>query len=94
MTLEPYSPERLDQLSLRFLDICLGLRQMARRSREEQLEAFALHDKKPLEWLARLDDWLGRAEAEFDLAVAKNRGARKAAEAAGRKLQPKVSEAN
>ena len=58
MTLEPYDPDRLDSLSLRVLDLCARLRNLARQSREEQLPPIDLHDRKALEWLEKLEDWL------------------------------------
>jgi hypothetical protein len=76
MTLVPYSPDGLDQLSLRVLDLCARLRQLARLSRETELAEVELHDRKALEWLDKLDEWLLRAEADVQLAVNKNKGKR------------------
>jgi hypothetical protein len=78
MTLEAYKPEGLDQLSLRLLDLCARLRTMARRGRQEQLTTLALHDRKALEWIDKLEDWLDRIEPEFEHALIKNRGQRRA----------------
>jgi hypothetical protein len=78
MTLEPYGPERLDELTLRLLDVCSKLRGMARRSRDEQLGAVALHDKKALDWIARLEEWAHKTEADLEVQVLKTRGQRKA----------------
>ena len=55
---------------------------MARRSREEQLADFALHDKKALEWLARLEEWAQKSGADFELALMRHRGAQRAVKAA------------
>ena len=85
MTLEPYGPDRLDQMSLRVLDLCARLRNLARQSRDEQLPPVDLHDRKALEWLDNLEEWLYRAEAEMGRSLAKNRGERRARQAqAGR----------
>jgi hypothetical protein len=81
MTLEPYDPDRLDGLSLRVLDICARLRNLARQSREEQLPPIDLHDRKALEWLDKLEDWLYRAEAEVVRATHRNHGQRAARQA-------------
>ena len=81
MTLESYDPDRLDQMSLRVLDLCTRLRHLARTSRDEQLPTVDLHDKKALEWLDKLEDWLFRAEAEVGRAVHKNQGAKTARKA-------------
>jgi hypothetical protein len=78
MTLEPYGPDRLDGLSLRVLDLCCRLRSLAQKSRQEQLPPLELHDRKALEWLDKLEDWLFRAEAEMGRSAMKNLGQRHA----------------
>ena len=78
MTRESYEPEQIDSLTLRVLDLSCRLRSIAERSREEKLESVPLHDKKALEWLSKLEHWLHKAEAELDMAIIKNRGARRA----------------
>lgn len=77
MTREPYGPERLDELALRLLDVCAQLRGMARRSRAEQLEAVEMHDKKALEWIAKLEQWALKAANDLDLQVHRKGGQRK-----------------
>ena len=79
MTLDPYNADRLDALALRVLDLCSQLREMARRARAEELTEVPLHDKKALEWLSRLEEWSHKSAADFELALMKNRGARRAA---------------
>jgi hypothetical protein len=81
MTLQPYTPDRLDNLTLRVLDIASRLRTMATRARGEALEEFLLHDKKALEWLAHLEEWAQKADADIELAQLKQRGSRRAGEA-------------
>jgi hypothetical protein len=76
MTLEAYDPDRLDALSLRVLDVCGRLRHVARVSREEELPPIALNDRKALEVLARLEEWVYRVEAELHRSVQKNHGRR------------------
>jgi hypothetical protein len=85
MTLESYGPERLDQLSLRLLDLCARLRAMARQAQIEQLPALDLHDRKALEWIDHLEGWLDRAQAEFDLAIVKHRAQRLAKKSQARR---------
>lgn len=80
MTLEPYDPDRLDRMSLRVLDLCARLRSLAQKSREEELPPIELHDRKALEWLDKLEDWLYRAEAEVGRLAMKNQGERHARE--------------
>ncbi len=78
MTLESYSPDELDQLALRALDVCARLRQFAQTSRSEELGAVELHEKKALEWLGRLEEWLQKTEADLAVQTLKNRGRKKA----------------
>lgn len=68
-------------MALRVLDLCGGLRNLARKSRDEQLPPIELHDHKALEWLDNLEDWLHRAEGQMDRSVHKNRGERRARQA-------------
>jgi len=81
MTLEPYNPERIDALSLRVLDLCARLRNLANQCRKEELPPIDLHDRKALEWLDKLEAWLLRAEAEVERSAWKNRGQRSARQA-------------
>ena len=41
---------------------------MALRARSEPVEEFLLHDKKALEWLAHLEEWAQKSEADIELA--------------------------
>jgi hypothetical protein len=82
MTLEPYNQQRIDQLSLRVFDIATTLRNMARMARNNDLSQFDLHDKKALEWLAKLEDWAHKSQGALELAAHRSRGARRAVEAA------------
>ena len=76
MTLESYDSHDFDRMSLRLLDLCARLRNLSRQSREEQLPPVELHDKKALEWLEKLEDWMFRAENELTRAAHKARGQR------------------
>jgi hypothetical protein len=69
MTLEPYDPEMLDEFSLRLLDLACLIREMSRRSREEPVEGFALHDKKAREWIGNLERWARRSRADLEMKV-------------------------
>jgi hypothetical protein len=81
MTLEMYDPQRLDSLSLRVLDVCARLRNLAQKSREEELPPIGLHDRKALEWLEKLEEWLVRAEGEANRSAHVTRGERQARKA-------------
>lgn len=74
MTLKAYDADRLDQLALRVLDLCGRVREMARLSRDEKLENLHLHDRKTLEHLDAIEQWLYKAEAELHGAAARQRG--------------------
>lgn len=78
MTLERYTPAQLDHLALRLLDTAAAVRQLSARARVEGLEQVELHDKKALEFIARLEDWIHRAEANVQLAIRRTQGARRA----------------
>ena len=80
MTLEPYDQRRIDNLSLRVFDIATTLRNMATLARENDLHQFVLHDKKALEWLAKLEDWSHKSRGALELAAHRSRGARRAVE--------------
>ena len=85
MTLEAYDPERLDALTLRLLDVCARLRAIGRVSRDEELASVALNDRKALEWIGKLEDWLVSAEAELHRARQKHQGGRRAVEVQARR---------
>jgi hypothetical protein len=78
MTLQPYDPAKLDELVLRMLDVSQVLRKMSLQIQQHEPAGFALHDKKALEWLEALEHWSRRADAELEVVLIKNRGARRA----------------
>lgn len=87
MTLVPYDSDRLDAMSLRLLDLCARLRTLSHICRGELLPPVPLHDRKALEWLERLEDWLFNAEAEVNRSVHKHHGERRAGQT--RSARPK-----
>jgi hypothetical protein len=78
MTLQPYSPQKLDQLALHLLDLAAMMREMANRSREHEIADLALHDKKALEWCARLQNWAHKAQTEVELKIRRAKAQRRA----------------
>ena len=78
VTLTPYDPALLDQLALRLLDLAGLLRQMAQRSREHGVRQVRLHDKKALEWIARLERWARKSAADLEMEIIEVRATRKA----------------
>ncbi len=84
MTLEPYRPERLDDLTLRLLDVAAQLRRMAQLAREAELPAVELHDRKALEWIEKLEKWGVGAESDLHRQATLAKSARKARQVQGR----------
>ena len=82
MTLQLYNPDRLDQLALRLLDLATVVRNMANRSREHGITDLAIHDKKALEWCARLDHWAHKSQTEVEVRVRQAMAERRALAAA------------
>ena len=78
MTLANYTSGQLDQLALRLLDIAAILREMAVRSREQEVEPLPLHDRKAQEWCDKLEHWARRAQAETDVKIRMARATRRA----------------
>ena len=78
MTLQPYSPEKLDQFALQLLDLAAIMRQMANRGREHRISDLALHDKKAQEWCTKLEHWAHRIQAEMEMKIVQARAERRA----------------
>jgi hypothetical protein len=78
MTRQAYDPDRLDALALRMLDVCARVRQLAGNCRDGELADVPLHDRKAIEWIENLEDWLARCEGDVRRAVLKARGDRQA----------------
>jgi hypothetical protein len=78
MTLKSYSPEMLDALALRLLDVAVILRHMSASGRDNQVADLTLHDKKALEWCDKLESWARRAEADMEIKIHANRAVRRA----------------
>ena len=73
MTLKPYDPQMLDQFALRLLDLAAVVREMAQRSREYQIDDFALHDKKVHEWCSNMERWVRKSQAELEMKIIESR---------------------
>jgi hypothetical protein len=78
MTLVPYDADRLDETSLRILDIAAKIRQMASLVRCEPGVELTIHEKKAAEWLAHLERWAAESQAKLELALVKKKGAKRA----------------
>ena len=77
MTLQAYDPDEVDQLALRLLDLAATVRQMANRSREQGVSDIALHDKKALEWCAKLEQWANKTNADLEVRILQDKAERR-----------------
>lgn len=78
MTLQPYDPDKLDQLALRLLDQAAAMREMAHLCREYRIKDLVLHDKKANEWCENLERWTRKAKAELQMKAIDIRAAKRA----------------
>lgn len=78
MTLQPYTPQKLDDLALRLLDLAGNVRQMASRQRERGIADLPLHDKKALEWCAKLEQWAHKTRADLEVRILQDKADRRA----------------
>jgi hypothetical protein len=78
MTLVVYDADRLDKTALRVLDIAAKIRKIAVVLREQPDVDLAIHDKKAAEWLAHLENWVTDSAAKLEMALIKQRGAKRA----------------
>jgi len=69
MTLQTYDPRKLDEFGLRLLDLTALVRQIANRGREYGIADLALHDKKALEWCAKLEQWAHKTRADLEMRI-------------------------
>jgi len=67
VTLKPYSPDQLDSLALRLLDLAAILRDMSHLCRDCNIMDFMLHDKKAQQWCDNLDRWVRKSHAELEM---------------------------
>ena len=82
MTLQTYDPQKLDQFALRLLDLATIVRQMASRSREHGIADVALHEKKALEWCAKLEQWARKTQADLEVKILQQRAEKRGGAAA------------
>jgi hypothetical protein len=75
MTKSRYDAERFDDLARRLLDVACDLKGLARTVSDEGLTDFALHDRKPREWLGKLEAWTTKARSKLKDAALRELGA-------------------
>ena len=78
MTLQPYTPERLDELALQLLDLASAARGMASRCRDNELERLEIHDRKANEWIANLEQWMAKSASEIEVQIIRSKAERRA----------------
>ncbi len=78
MTLQPYTPDRLDEIALRMLDLAALFRQLSHGVREQEVQSLTLHDKKALDWCSKLESWGRKCQAEMEFKIHSAKAARRA----------------
>ena len=71
MTLEQYTPEKLDQLALRLLDLVSELRGIANGARQAGVDGLPVHDKKALLWIDNLEQWVVKTRISSEIFLRK-----------------------
>ena len=72
MTLQAYTPEKMEKLALRLLGISAQLGGIAKDLRMYQLEELRINDKKALLWCENLEIWAQKNRNNLDLILRKN----------------------
>ena len=67
MTLENYTPEKLDLCALRLIDIVADLRAISQDARKKGLEGIPIHDKKALLWIENLEIWAKKSRMNCEI---------------------------
>ncbi len=67
MTLQAYSPAKLEKLALRLLDISALLRGIAKDLRSNQLDELKINDKKALLWCESMEVWAQKNRNNLDI---------------------------
>ncbi len=67
MTIENYTPEKLDQCALRVFDIAAELRFIAVESRKHGLQSISIHDRNALLWIEKLELWAKKSKIGFEM---------------------------
>ena len=78
MTLQPYTPDRLDQFALNLLDLAAILREMAHFCRDNDVDDLPLHDRKALYWQENLAEWIHKARADLQIKILQTKAKRRA----------------
>lgn len=71
MTIENYSPEKLEEHVLRLLDIAAEIHGIAKQIRQNDLESIPLNDKKAILLLEALEAWAIRSKSKAEIHIRK-----------------------
>jgi len=69
MTLSLYTPEMLDSMALRLLDVSASIRGMAEHVRSHGIGEVEIHDKKFLEWCEKIESWTDKTSSQLPVQV-------------------------
>jgi hypothetical protein len=69
MTLSRYTPEMLDSMALRLLDVSASIRGMAEYVRSHKIQEVEVHDKKLLEWCEKIECWTDKTSSQLPVQV-------------------------
>lgn len=78
MTLTRFTPDELDDLTLRLLDLTCAVREMANSGREHGISRLVLHGGKIQTWLDHLEHWAQDSAGRLRLEIKKQQGATRA----------------
>ena len=67
MTYNRYSPEKLDQLVLRILDVAALLREISQNAKRAKLDDIPMHDRKAVLWCEQLEQWAVKTKVNVDI---------------------------
>lgn len=71
MTLNPYTPDRLDKFALRLFDLAAELRTISRQARSREMVQIPVHDRKAIQWCENLEVWVRKTNLGFKIALEK-----------------------
>lgn len=71
MTIENYSPEKLEEHVLRLLDIAAEIHGIAKQMRQNNLDSIPLNDKKAILLLDALEAWAIRSKSKAEIHIRK-----------------------
>lgn len=71
MTIENYTPEKLEGCALRLLDIAAEIHAIARQMRQNDIADISLNDKKAILLFEELEAWTIRSKSKAEIVIRK-----------------------